>query len=281
MKRSFTWFLTLLVLFTLSACNQDTHNDVTTQPTTIPVSTTSPISSGSRLDTLTQAYNTYAQKDTSAYPLSEIVFSCDGEYFIIDDNGRMYPYFEEGAQNSSKVSQFGQVGLYYCPDLSGAMVHAMQNAWNAYASQCAQNHEPVYDQQLYLFECDYFNGVYAIGPSNQLIQNLALSGINCGKFGPFTLYVPENAEQAQPGTMTDGERTVIIRNVYAEFAADMALDAEECKTIEYYIFEYLGVYYRLDGDLSQVEADAAGELAADKFYNGWQVYLPAETVSES
>ncbi len=279
MKRFSALILSMLMLAALSACSQNGNEETTTHPTTVPVTTVPPVSAGSRLETLKEAYSDYTQKDPSAHPLSQIVFAINGEYFILTENDRVYPFFEEAAVESNQVSLHGDCELYHCADLSGIMVLAMQNAWDAYAAQCAQDHEPVFDRGLYLFECDYFSGVYAIDSRGELIQNLTLSGMSYGKFGAFTIYVPENAAQVQPGTMTDGERTVMIRNIYTQFAADKALDAEDCEAIEFYIFEYLGAYYRLDGELTQVEADSAGELAADKFYNGWQVYLPAEAIS--
>lgn len=277
MKRIAACSLLLFILLSFAACSNEGGNTVssTTAPSKSTISTTH-ADPRNKLEAMMAAYNAYCSDTTDAQEIGNIIFRDGDACYIIIENDKVYPFFMEAADESTKVYESVKFTLYYSPDLSNVMVLAMQNAWNAYSAQCAQDRTEMYDLSLYLFECEYFSGVYGIDENNQLVQNLVREGVNCGTFGPFTIYLPNNPGQSQPGTMTDGERIVIIRNIYSAFVAQAELDAVPYLPIEAYIFACGGEYFQIDVNLERPDLAFVGELATEKIYDGWRIYLPNE-----
>jgi len=277
MKRIAIASLVLLIVCSVCACAKEDAPDVTTQPTTATTSpTTAPVNPYTKFKTVMAAYNDYAEKETAPLPINQIIFKDNDGCYITPMDDRIFTFFEEGAVDSNKVYTSGNFTLYKATDLAGVMLQAMNDAWNSYSAHCAQEHTSVYDLTNYLFQCDYFEGVYGIDENNQLVQNLVLEGTNCGKFGAFTIYLPENNGTPQGGAMTDADRMVIIRNVYTKFVTEVALDGQSYESIECYIFEYNGNYYRIREWIETASESDAGEAAANKDYDGWHIYLAAE-----
>ena len=277
MKRFLIFFLLISLILLTCACNNSGDTSPTTSPSTAP-GTTVPSSANpyTKYDDMVSAYNAYISTVDSKYPITNIIFKDDAGCYIVTENQKVYNFFHEGATEASQVFESVKFTLHYAPSLADVMVLAMESAWTAYTDQCAANRTPVYDRQLYLFECGYFYGVFGIDENNQIQQNLVREGINCGTFGAFTIYVPENADQSQQGDMTDGEIQVLIANVYNKFAVQMGLDGNECQPMAYYIFEKDGIYYRSGETLERLDAIFVSELAMDISFDGWRVYLPTE-----
>lgn len=276
MRRFVILLLTSLLVISLAACNNQAETQATVTTAALTTTTITTVNPYSKRDDMVAAYNAMCTTLDVDYPITNIIFKDDAGCYIVTENQKVYNFFHEGATEASQVFESVKFTLHYAPSLADVMVLAMENAWTAYTDQCAANRTPVYDRQLYLFECGYFYGVFGIDENNQLQQNLVREGINCGTFGAFTIYVPENADQSQQGNMTDGEIQVLIANVYNKFAVQMGLDGNECQPMAYYIFEKDGIYYRSGETLERLDAIFVSELAMDISFDGWRVYLPTE-----
>lgn len=270
----------MALLAAFAGCSTENEDIQTTLPTTIPSSTTSPIVNPySMYDEMMAVFTAYCKECDDEQNIENFIFKHETGCYIITGNQKVYSFFSEGATDSNKVFDSGAYTLHSVASLGDVMINAMVNAWNAYSTQCAQDHISMYDRQIYLFTCDYFYGTFGLSSDNRLVQNLVLQGSQCGKFGAFTIYLPDNADQSTPGTMSDGELMTIIKNVYDRFSAQVELDSNTAQPMEYYIFEFGGEYYRVDQDLIRLDETAISEAAMDIKFDGWTVFLPKDAGS--
>ena len=264
-----------LTVVTLLGCNKEDGASPTTLPsTTSSTASTDHFNPNSLLNDMVAAYNAYITQSDVDYPITSIIFDDGSDCYIVTEEQLVYAFFREGASDSAKLYESMKFILYYAPDFGDVMLLAMQNAWNAYAAECAANHKSIYDIQLYIFECSFFEGVFAIDANNRIQKDLVREGNHCGTFGAFTIYVPENADQAQQGSMTDGEIKTLIKNAYSKFVIQTVLDNNTSEAIEYYVFELNGQFYRYGDPLERLDSSAVTELAMDSIFDGWRVYLP-------
>ena len=274
MKRIAIISLVLLMVCSVCACAKDETPDITTQPTTSTTTTApAPVNPYTKFKIVLSAYNDYAQNESSPLPIEQIIFKDNDGCYITPIEDRIFTFFEEGAIEKNVIYTSGNFTLYHSPDMGGVMLMAMTNAWNSYATKCAEEHKSAGDLKSYLFKCDYFEGVYGVDENGQLTQSGLLEGTECGKFGGFTLYFVENRNQPQNPVMTDADRMVIIRNVYTKFVTEVALDGQNYEAIENYIFEKDGNLYRIREWIESAGESDIDQSASDWTYDGWRIYL--------